>query len=771
MLMKRNFEKKLLLDDEPIETEEMDEFRHSVFVDVLFDLIKDIKEPCNIGLFGKWGTGKTSIVRMLFNRARNDKRLSKTTRCVYFDAWRYSNDSLRTQLLIELDEALGRPIGKKKIIDILYNIQEEEVEDEPKTTLERITRFLASLKVFWIFFIGIIITDLLIFFLTDAEIANILTASVIIPLIAELISKMNTLNSSVRKRRILPKKEWIGEFESLFKEIISKTNTKRIVIAIDNLDRCQSQTVTQTLILLKTFMGIPKCIYIVPCDEEAVLGHITALNKEKGYLTEDGLEFLQKIFQIMIKIPPFLAESLEEYAQNLRSQMQISFDEGVQDVILNAHAENPRRIIHAFNRLTALCLLAKKKEEEKQINSGIITDNLPFLAKISIIEDQWKDFYKDLSHNPFLLHEIETYFRGIPLSKETPEKVYKHFEENPELISFLNATRTVMVDDVKPFLLLSQGLYESLIPELKLLRQCIMKNDIIQVRDILKRTPDNEKLSYVKAILEICRDLVQCGRYNLGFNCINIVSHTYGLLPDEFHTEIAKDLGSYLGKKGLVEFLPLFNIEKLFEILPHMPVAMKDNILSNLLSSFFSENCKNNAILNKLIERSDLVGQKQKKELNDYLFRNLNSRELEIAKNIIQIVSQNDRARENLLEKELLCKYIEIMESAKVEGSRYPKGGGTPYQKIKRASISKELQIRVQKLYGNLEEVVVQISSNASFRELFEKAETKIDLESQNYALVFQGRILLPYKSLSEEGIEDGYCIGVIPEPWYQEIS
>ena len=120
--MKGNLKKKLLLEDEPIGIEEVDEFKHATFVNILFDLIEDIEKPCNTGLFGKWGVGKTSIVKMLFNKMKNDEKLSETVRCLYFDAWKYSDESFRTQILLEMDEELGNPIGKERIIDVLYNI-------------------------------------------------------------------------------------------------------------------------------------------------------------------------------------------------------------------------------------------------------------------------------------------------------------------------------------------------------------------------------------------------------------------------------------------------------------------------------------------------------------------------------------------------------------------------------------------------------------------------------------------------------------------------
>ena len=298
--MRRKVKKRLLLDDEPIEREDMDEFRHSIFVDVLYDLVKNIDECCNIGLFGKWGTGKTSIVKMLLNRIRNNKKLSRTAKCLYFDAWKYSDESLRTQLLIELDRELGEPLGKDTIIDVLYNVREEEIEDKSKNISDKIHDFFPNLRILWISVVVIFVIDLLILLFSNIEIAYAVTAIAIPPLLAELISKINSMDISVKKMQILPKREWTGEFEDLFKTIVDNAEAKKIVIIIDNVDRCRSQTVVQILALLRTFMNISKCIYIIPCDDEAVLNHISFIDRERGYFTRNGQEFLRKIFQVML---------------------------------------------------------------------------------------------------------------------------------------------------------------------------------------------------------------------------------------------------------------------------------------------------------------------------------------------------------------------------------------------------------------------------------------------------------------------------------------
>ena len=66
--------KKLFVSDEPIEELAADAFGHKVFVETLYRCVKDCDCKINIGLFGKWGVGKTSIVRLLAKKLQESDK-------------------------------------------------------------------------------------------------------------------------------------------------------------------------------------------------------------------------------------------------------------------------------------------------------------------------------------------------------------------------------------------------------------------------------------------------------------------------------------------------------------------------------------------------------------------------------------------------------------------------------------------------------------------------------------------------------------------------
>ncbi len=111
-----NQEELKLINEKPIETRPEDRFGHQYYVDIIKRILSNCATPYCIGLFGQWGSGKTGIAKILEAELR--KESSNAYDIVYFDTWKHSDDTLRRQLLIEIDEAVFAK--KKNYKDRLY---------------------------------------------------------------------------------------------------------------------------------------------------------------------------------------------------------------------------------------------------------------------------------------------------------------------------------------------------------------------------------------------------------------------------------------------------------------------------------------------------------------------------------------------------------------------------------------------------------------------------------------------------------------------------
>ena len=141
-------ERLAFLSDKPIEHASEDRLNLSSYVDVVQRMICSCETPLNIGLFGSWGVGKTSILNLLKERVASIDFLKERFDFFSIDAWELSRESLRQQLLIDLNSHYGKKaFTEEEIEDKLYNIREIKVEEETeKGFLEDFGRLFCSRK-------------------------------------------------------------------------------------------------------------------------------------------------------------------------------------------------------------------------------------------------------------------------------------------------------------------------------------------------------------------------------------------------------------------------------------------------------------------------------------------------------------------------------------------------------------------------------------------------------------------------------------------------
>lgn len=77
----------------------------STYVDALVHCVNNAPDnkTFTIGLFGEWGSGKSSIVKTALERIEDEaKKKKEKVATIIYDSWKYSGDSFRRMFLYEL---------------------------------------------------------------------------------------------------------------------------------------------------------------------------------------------------------------------------------------------------------------------------------------------------------------------------------------------------------------------------------------------------------------------------------------------------------------------------------------------------------------------------------------------------------------------------------------------------------------------------------------------------------------------------------------------
>lgn len=580
-------EKKLFLSDEPIGELTEDAFGYKSFVETLYQCIKDCDCGINIGLFGRWGVGKTSIINLLIRKFETDYQEIK---CFLFDSWKYSHGSLRQELVLRLNKEYGI-LNQEKLEREIYSIQEQEAPPVEEGWKNRLRRVWGRTKILFITALSILALLLILYFLQliSIDIYTWVLLVLIFPMLVQLVKEINSAASSMDKTRVLPAKLDPGRLEDLFNQIVAgivkKNKADKLVIVIDNLDRCSGDAAIEMLEAIKTFMGHDRCVYLLPCDNRALINHLVSV---RGYQEKDAREFLRKFFQTSLTVPSLLDQDLEEFANNLLSGLQIPYSQEVLEVIVSAFTENPRQIKQFLNNLTTQYIAAQKREAAGIIGEGEVSKSDGFLAKLLVIRQEYPSFYQELELKEDLLEVAESYFRGggDPLTYERYDQEQNQmvkgslFSDNPGLEQFLRSTRTITARDISPFLKLNKETYPSTIPDAQEFKLQVNRGNVeYMLVNLDKMEQEEEKKDYIRRIVRVIDREHIAKHWNWVFNGVDILIKIYGRIPVALRPEITTKIGSLMTLADIRGDLGKFDYAKTFSVLRDMEETYRSHIL------------------------------------------------------------------------------------------------------------------------------------------------------------------------------------------------
>lgn len=362
-----------LIDDHELATVDEDRLAHAGIADQLAALVRTVKTPSNIALYGPWGSGKSGIANLLKAKVDNKDGI----RFARFDAFKYAELPFRRNFVSAVATELGHSEGEYH--DDLYNGRTKTDVSVPATTVLKILVIFGLLTVGLSVIIGVVVAAIA--WLQEGDfgdsfksMSKTVVLAGLVP--AALLSALITLASKTfQVDRSIAKPESDEQFEQLFKSLVADSKAKRLVIFVDELDRCSASEVVATLDTVRTFLGVEKCVFVIAADQQVLEEALTRAARQETPTNDanpyysTGSAYLDKVFQYQLSLPPLLSQSVNNYATTLlRNRGGLWADinaEYVVSVLIPTHVTSPRRVKHLLNTFALTYRLAEERHRSQ----------------------------------------------------------------------------------------------------------------------------------------------------------------------------------------------------------------------------------------------------------------------------------------------------------------------------------------------------------------------------------------------------------------------
>jgi hypothetical protein len=289
--------------------------------------------PLTIGVLGDWGSGKSSLMRLAADElARIPRDAGDGTEdgldvspyvTVDFNPWQYEDhDDVKVALMTT-------------VLDALQERMSEAIEE-----IGRLRTFVEGLKR-WGRRVGRagstlsptvvpVVLEAATPGLDPAVTATITTAASAMAKEAQAaLAEPEPQQPDPPDQSPLPITD-IKTFHKEFGNLVARLpDGDAVIVFIDDLDRCLPETVVDTFEAIRLFLNTPKTAYVLALNQNVVESAIDSrypdLKKPDG--AGIGRDYLEKMLQLKVAIPPLSAPEAETYMNLLFAELHLTADE------------------------------------------------------------------------------------------------------------------------------------------------------------------------------------------------------------------------------------------------------------------------------------------------------------------------------------------------------------------------------------------------------------------------------------------------------------
>ena len=353
------------------------DFNFDAYAKTIADLIanKNNKTPMVIGVYGAWGSGKTTLMETVKSRLKDqcyqDKNVFRKCRSVWFQAWKYAQEE---QILAALIEEIFRTMKRDGFFERLKAEIEELVKQiNPFKALGKAVKSLAG---------------------QDPT---------------EIIGQLEY------KQKL----GFYDTFQDFFDRLIwtytrlrpqlsaneEPDDTKgALVVFIDDLDRCPKERIVRVLETIKLFMDKRGCVFVIGADNEIIESALT-----DNFGKEGARRFMDKIVQVTFRLPQIPADGFSKFIETIAPKVMENFELHL-PVILPAIRHNPRQLKRFLNNANLLESLLQNTNVAVEFNH---------LLFWNVLELVYPPLARELSENPAVIDLLTQHGRTV--LKKHPE--------------------------------------------------------------------------------------------------------------------------------------------------------------------------------------------------------------------------------------------------------------------------------------------------------------------------------------------------------------
>lgn len=409
--------------DKPIKTGAEDLLGRSFFSKQLAKALYecDARDGLVIGLFGEWGSGKTSVLNMTMNEIKNMGEESENEPLIVtFSPWNYSD--------------------KDNLISLFFR---NLINNLDTTSNNKIKRK-----------IGKVLTDY----------ADCLDALAVLSPLGGIL--VNILKPIIKTQgtNLMEVPNLDSTKEKL--ETILKESNQKIIVVIDDIDRLTNSQIRDIFHLAKQVGNFPNIVYILSMDRKIVCRALQEIHNI------DGHEYLEKIIQVPFEIPQMSKGKVQDYLLNQLNQIvneksnDIMIGSNYWDGVLN-HCVTP--YVNNLRDVNRLINIFKFKYEA--LYQEVSVEDMIGITTLEVLEPKlYKWIY---NHKDILCKKVEDKtFRNKAISVGYRERFYDEFKginiDLDKSIQCISTMFPVFAKEVNEY----QGVYQSNAESKKKMRIC-----------------------------------------------------------------------------------------------------------------------------------------------------------------------------------------------------------------------------------------------------------------------------------------------------------